>query len=256
MIASALAPVMTPALLSTLRNHPGLPRHTWYIVAASALAVLNRPDEIPKIYTYVVETGSHGADLSSSPDQQLRVARRMREALIKTSAIGGVPKTINSLLSLKGATPPGMLDEPGYPSPTGRVKDVYEVPCSEVLQRGQTFFDKIYGKIARRIMGQLDRSGTEDLGLTARLVYGHIISNTSVLTPAETSFVLIAGLIPQDVNPQLKGHLRGALNGGATVEQVRAVREVTLMICEASGMRRLAEDAVGGWGWRTEVANV
>ena len=48
-------------------------------------------------------------------------------------------------------------------------------------------------------MGQMDRSGTEDLGLAARLVYGYILSNTSVLSSAETSFVLIAGLIPQDV---------------------------------------------------------
>ena len=57
----------------------------------------------------------------------------------------------------------------------------------------------IYGKVFKRVMGQMDRSGTEDLGLTARLMYGYILSNTNVLTAAETSFVLIAGLIPQDV---------------------------------------------------------
>ena len=68
-----------------------------------------------------------------------------------------------------------------------------------MLQRGQFFFDSVYGKVARRVMGQLDGSGTEDLGLTARLMYGYLLSNTTVLTQAETSFVLIAGLIPQDV---------------------------------------------------------
>jgi hypothetical protein len=41
----------------------------------------------------------------------------------------------------------------------------------------------------------MDTSGTEDLGLTARLMYGYILSNTNVLTAAETSFVLVAGLI-------------------------------------------------------------
>ncbi|KAM0199545.1 hypothetical protein ACHAPA_006855 [Fusarium lateritium] len=105
-------------------------------------------------------------------------------------------------------------------------------------------------------MGQLDRSGAPDLGLLARLTYGYVLSNTDVLTPVETSFVLIASLIPQDVNPQLKGHLRGALNGGATVDEVRAVRDVVIKICEASGMRKLEENAIGGWGWRSEVANV
>ncbi len=57
----------------------------------------------------------------------------------------------------------------------------------------------MYGKVSRRVMAQMDRSGTEDLGITARLMYGYVLSNTSVLTAAETSFVLLAGLIPQDV---------------------------------------------------------
>lgn len=48
-------------------------------------------------------------------------------------------------------------------------------------------------------MRQMDQSGTEDLGIIARLVYGYIVSNTKILSAAETSHVLIAGLIPQDV---------------------------------------------------------
>jgi hypothetical protein len=68
------------------------------------------------------------------------------------------------------------------------------------MHRGQKFFDRIYGKVTKRVMGQMDRSGTEDLGLVARLMYSYILSNTSVLTAAESSYVLIAGLIPQDVS--------------------------------------------------------
>ena len=62
--------------------------------------------------------------------------------------------------------------------------------------------------------------------------------------------------MPLKVNPQLKGHLKGALNNGATVEEVKAVREVILRICEASGMTRLDNTRPGGWGWRGEVANL
>ncbi len=122
-------------------------------------------------------------------------------------------------------------------------------------------------------MGQMDWSGTEDLGITARIMYGYILSNVNVLTAMESSFVLIAGLIPQDVslvatrernraerptqvNPQLKGHLKGALNNGATLEQVKAVREIVIRICEASGMTKLDEATPAGWGWRSEVANL
>lgn len=106
---------------------------------------------------------------------------------------------INALLALKTATPTGLLDEPLAYSPTARPAEVYEMSSSAVLHRGQTFFDRVYGKVSKRVMGQMDRSGTEDLGVTARLMYGYVLSNTSVLTAAETSFVLLAGLIPQDV---------------------------------------------------------
>ena len=165
-------------------------------------------------------------------------------------------QTINALLSLKSATPEDLLDLPSSPSPSFRNVDAYDVPPQDIFNRGETFFHKVYGKIARRIMGQMDRSGTEDLGVVARLMYGHVLSNVRILSAVETRFVLIAALIPQDTNPQLKGHLRGALNHGATVEEVRAVRETVIRICEATGMTLLDADALGGYGWREEVANV
>jgi len=80
-------------------------------------------------------------------------------------------------------------------SPSARTIELYDQPSSEILMRGQRFFDKVYGKVSKRVMGQMDRSGTEDLGLTARLMYGYLLSNTSILTPMESSFVLLAGLI-------------------------------------------------------------
>lgn len=108
-------------------------------------------------------------------------------------------QTINSLFELKKVTPEELLDEPGGVSPTSRDVEIYDSLSSHPLQRGQAFFEKVYGKVSKRVMGQMDRSGTEDLGLMARLMYGYIISNTKVLTATETSFTLIAGLIPQDV---------------------------------------------------------
>jgi hypothetical protein len=102
--------------------------------------------------------------------------------------------------SLKEATPKDMLDEPGSASASGRAKDMYEASPAEVLQRGDDFFGEVYGRLARHIMGRLESVGTDDLGLATRLAYGHIISNTTILSPVETSFVMIAGLIPQDVS--------------------------------------------------------
>lgn len=79
---------------------------------------------------------------------------------------------------------------------------MYATPSSQVLGRGQAFFDGCYGKVAGRVMTSLDHCGTADLGLAVRLTYAYVLSPTAVLSEAETSFVMIAGLIPQDVSYQ------------------------------------------------------
>ena len=109
-------------------------------------------------------------------------------------------QSINSLTELRRQTPSNLLDEPLTYSPTARPSELYDVPSSTILHRGQRYFDMIYGKVSKRVMSQMDRSGTEDLGIAARLMYGYILSNTSVLSPSETSYILLAGLIPQDVS--------------------------------------------------------
>lgn len=265
-MATSHAEVITPELLDSLRSHPDLPDDAWYLVVVTALCVLNRPEGIPMVYTHAVDTrassgsSGHGTTINGAEvvdeREQLRIARRMREALLKTSAIGGLPKvrsnrragrwptklspsppfppshassfpascaahslsvtryrlltvkqTINALQELRKVVPAHMLDEPPQadgegdaPSPTNRRRDVYATPTSTVLERGRAFFDKCYGKVAGRVMTSLDHSGTEDLGLAVRLTYGYVLSTTAILAEAETSFVMIAGLIPQDVS--------------------------------------------------------
>ncbi|KAL9605809.1 MAG: hypothetical protein Q9179_000995 [Wetmoreana sp. 5 TL-2023] len=189
-----MSKVSLSPLLASIRLTPNLPAQSWYLIAGVTLTTLNRPDDIAHLFQYAIDKDG------GSAEKCLHIARRTREALIKAAAIGGLPKTINALLALKGATPKTLIDEPlGY-SPTERPVEVYDIPTSKTLGRGQSFFDQIYGKLSKKVMEQMDRSGTEDLGITVRLMYGYILSNTNVLSAAESSFVLIAGLIPQDVS--------------------------------------------------------
>ncbi|KAG4411250.1 hypothetical protein IFR04_015611 [Cadophora malorum] len=251
----ALSSIITPSLLNYMQTHPHLPEHTWYLIAATTLTILNRPDEIRVIFKHALGPGLDRFPVDHP--QQISITRRLREALLKASSVGGVPKTINALLALKAVTPADLEDAAvEQQSLTGRRSDIYETAPTKILDRGQIFFERVYGKVAKRVMRQLDTSGAEDLGLIARLMYAHILSNTRILNGAETSYVLIAALIPQDVNPQLKGHLRGAQNGGATLEEVNAVRDIVIKICESAGMRRLEDTDVSGWGWREDVATL
>ena len=204
---AALPTICTPSFLLSLRRHPHLPRHAWYLVAGVTLSGLNRPDELGRVLHHALEhgPGRHHAGRSApaepppSPAEQLRIARKLREALVRASAIQGLPKAINALLALKRDTPTHLLDPPGAESPTGRAQELSAATPARVLERGQRFFDRTYGKVAVRVMGQMDGCGTEDLGAVARLAYGYVLSAPALLEPRECSFVLLAGLIPQDV---------------------------------------------------------
>lgn len=191
-----LPPVITPTLLQYLHEHPRLPKDSWYFIAAVTLAVLNRPDEIPAIYRYAAQHVTRHDDIGD----ELRILRRIREALLKTSAVAGAPKVINACVALKEGAPKHLQERDIDKSTTGRRADINELPSTQVLQRGQAFFDKIYGKISGRVTKMMKDSGTEDLDIIAKLSYAFVLSNTTVLDQAETSYVLIAALIPQDVS--------------------------------------------------------
>jgi hypothetical protein len=87
---NALPAIITPALLSSIRSHPHLPASTWYLIVSTTLSQLNRPDEIPKVYQHALRHGS--GDTVPGHEDRLRISRRLREALIKAAAVGGVPR--------------------------------------------------------------------------------------------------------------------------------------------------------------------
>lgn len=91
-----IAPIMTPAFISAMRRQPNLPRNVWPLIAATTLSALNRPDEIPKVYTHAIEHGQGATNGKPGEEEQLAISRRMREALVKSGAIGGLPKVTSA----------------------------------------------------------------------------------------------------------------------------------------------------------------
>ena len=85
------APILTTALLAAIRKQPNLPQNTWYFIAATTLSALNRPDELPNVYKHAVEASPDIAEAIPGRDEQLSISRRIREALLKASAVGGAP---------------------------------------------------------------------------------------------------------------------------------------------------------------------
>lgn len=217
--------ILTTARLAQLAATPLL-GSSWYYVAAATFSVCNQPEEVPRIFDYMM-------DRTEGLEPQFQVAQKMREALLKSAALGGLPKSINSLTQLKNATPEQLRE--------------HTLQRNKPLDpnRGASFFDAVYGKVARRILNQMS-GAYPDLGAYAiNQVYAPLLSFTDILGPKDTSLVVIACLIPQDVNPQLKGHLKGGLNNGATKEEIMSLRDMVMTICQWCGVT-----------WKNEVAKL
>lgn len=194
--------VLSPRRLESILQWPHL-RAFWPFLSAAVLTVNNRPEEIPVLYEYMQQ--------HCVAHEHARITREMQEGIMKTAGLCGLPKVINSLTSLKECTPSEL-----------RAREPLRSSEHDYAADGTELFEKVYGKITQRVLGNM-RNAYPDLPFYAvNCLYGPLFSPTSGLGAKETCLVIVAALIPQNVIPQLKGHLKGALNCGATQDEVDA----------------------------------
>lgn len=183
------------------------------------------------------------------------ILQKTREVLLKGAALNGLPKSINGLTILLSATPhllrpstESLRPNAVSPQPAPEIdthltidgyvgpNQVNQTVLSDQLIRGLDFWNTVYSnKINRRVKNQLVNAYPDLWQFAYQHVYTPLLSFTDVLLPRETLICIVASLIPQDVNPQLKGHLRGALNNGSTKDEMDAVREMVFQICDWTG---------------------
>ncbi|CCF59113.1 hypothetical protein KAFR_0G00800 [Kazachstania africana CBS 2517] len=247
----------------------------WYLAAASVFSVANQPQEIPKLYHYALALGGEDAhkfkvtlahnttELLNNPDRQriinemydnptsrqLRISEKFRETLLKTAPLAGLPKAINGLQALKEVTPGTLLPHSKEIDPWNIAMGL-ERPCPMILRdeinsmedqnkmtrRGVRHWNLIYNKVSGRVVNNLNSSYPDLWYFTMKHVYGPLLSFDKILNAQETSLIIIASLIPQDVNPQLRGHMKGALNIGCELETVEILRRFSILISEWCGI--------------------
>lgn len=248
---------------------------SWYLIATVTFTVCNKPNEIPKLYHYAMHTKNMneipnkllydkvtkivdkyadikatGKDMNFNPyknfnneinkSEYFQTTDKIREGILKTAALSGLPKAINSMMILKDNTP---LEFRSDINKTNREEIKSWEQYQSVQKRGKEYWNKVYTKISSRVTNQMSSSYPDLWTYTIENVYSPLLSFNQILTPSETSLVVIASLVPQDVNPQLKGHLKGAINSGIPIEEVRAARDMAVEIGGWCGMK-----------WTSEVA--
>lgn len=204
-------------------------------------------------------------------EYQNLITVKFREVLLKMSGLIGVPKTINGLNYLKTVTPMSIKNNNSLPLRPPLVKN-NNIPSSKIIEEdvagtrfesddvidtidgpinpnsinssqvfnnlkaGSNLWNKIYSNnYNKKIRNQIYQSYPDLWYFIYQNIYSNIFSFTEILNEQETALVIVTSLIPQDVNPQLKGHLRGALNLGVSHEQLNDLRLLVFDICDWAG---------------------
>jgi hypothetical protein len=76
--------ILTSDFIASIATAEDLPTDVWYFIVAVTLSSLNLPEETGAILHYTID---------AKPEvEQVRIARRIREALIKSAPVVGLPK--------------------------------------------------------------------------------------------------------------------------------------------------------------------
>ncbi|KAJ3868671.1 AhpD-like protein [Lentinula novae-zelandiae] len=195
----------------------------WYIVTAVAFSASNEPQAVPEVFNYAL------AEAGQEREERLLLARKFRDALFKAGLTSGYSKTINSLAALHEVMPPELRDTTMLRDKTTSIQD-HE-------GNGRAFFRETYGDTADSVQTLLDTI-YPDMGYFSNTIgYGYTYGFTDILSPLETSYVLVASLIASDTPRQINWHLDGARRNGATLEEVKAVRQIAIEAASAAGVK-------------------
>jgi len=239
-----MADIATTTFLSALKSiYPSqglttpdaILEQPWYIVAAVSFSASRKPAAVPIVFQFVLHeleaaqlvTGVR-ADSEEGRAQRLKLANKIREALLHSGLLSGVPRIIESLIALHGATPEELQTKEILRDRTKTIAD-YE-------QSGERLFRSMYRETADTVQGLLDRA-YPDLGWFCNTVgYGITYGGTDVLTQVEISYAIVAALIAVDAPRQITWHLANAQHGGATFEEAKAARDIAVTVAQAAGV--------------------
>ncbi|KAJ4996568.1 hypothetical protein K4K48_008327 [Colletotrichum sp. SAR 10_66] len=155
-------------------------KSTWYIVAASALAAAGAGSDTIELYRLATE----GLTL----ELEKLVQRRIKEAILKTSCLYGVPKSLQALLPLWDSLPDSHVDHYGPRRNSFEAAANTSKESEEAREaRGQKYFDTLWGREAAQFHRDRNFKYQPDLYLlNLKMIYEWHFSEDSILGAVET----------------------------------------------------------------------
>ncbi len=137
-------------------------------------------------------------------------AERVREALLTLAPFCGFPRTLDALAAVRG--------ELGAVAATG------DAAGADFGARGAAHFDRVYARDAARVRAGLAATDAEVARWIETEAYGKVLARPAISASLRERVGVVL-LAAQGLRNQLKGHVRGAMNCGATREEVAAFVE-------------------------------
>lgn len=127
---------------------------------------------------------------------------------------------------------------------------------SDIISRGDQLYEAMYGNTAKSVQSLLDAIHPDmgmllffllssslyliyyHLGWFSKAIgYGHVYNFPHILNQRDTSYAIVAALIAMDTPRQVGWHLANCRRGGASRQEVYAIREISMRVASVSGIK-------------------
>lgn len=195
----------------------------WELIVLTALCASNEPQLSKDLYLYLIAKPEY-----STSDARKGLIRRLREVLVKTIAIVGVCKPIESILAIDGVERPEDKD-------LSCSREGWQ--CDEAnLKRGNDWMSKIYVKDMDNTM-DLFSSHKDFEWVSRHISYGLYLGDRQNLDDIDTEMVVLVGIMMQNLNLETQWHLRGSRRLGIPKADMHVLYDSVMDIAERLGMK-------------------
>ena len=175
------------------------------LCGTAAAAALGRRDLLGTLYLDALKAGIGLEDL--------------QETTLQVFLFAGYPRTIVAFESLAAAAP-------SYAPPPA------EPDRPDLDERGRELFARIYGPHAERVLSHLQELHPDFQRYVVRDAYGQVLARP-FLPVEERELLAVAMLGAMRLPRQLRAHVRGALNVGASADQIETALEAVEAVAGA-----------------------
>lgn len=166
-------------------------------------------------------------------------AKAYELTIVQAAPIIGIPRALHSASALQ------QLGVHYQSTTTADDETTTSTSCASIEQmrtRGEQTFEQVYGRNSERVQKRLATFHPKLHDWIITSVYGSCFDSESPLVTMRERELAIVAMLAVDpcASVQLASHIRGAINVGATPQEVEAVINQTEFVCESAAPHALA----------------